>query len=81
MNLSAPFIVQFFKDNVNKILPYVDYLFGNESEAEAFAKAQDWDVSRAQPLTPITSSVSSIDFGILTPHITNRKATNLQLPE
>jgi adenosine kinase len=42
MNLSAPFIAQFFKDNVDKVLPYVDVLFGNESEAEAYSEAHGW---------------------------------------
>lgn len=46
MNLSAPFIPEFFKDNVDKVLPYIDVLFGNESEAEAFARSHGWDVSR-----------------------------------
>ncbi|KAI8460258.1 Ribokinase-like protein [Phakopsora pachyrhizi] len=44
MNLSAPFISQFFKENVDKVLPFVDYLFGNESEALAYAEAHSWDV-------------------------------------
>ncbi|XP_072944649.1 uncharacterized protein Adk2 [Epargyreus clarus] len=39
MNLSAPFVSQFFKEPLEKMLPYVDVLFGNESEADAFAKA------------------------------------------
>ncbi|XP_047992002.1 adenosine kinase isoform X1 [Leguminivora glycinivorella] len=39
MNLSAPFVSQFYKEPLEKILPYVDVLFGNESEAEAFATA------------------------------------------
>nr|XP_032519283.1 adenosine kinase [Danaus plexippus plexippus] len=39
MNLSAPFVSQFYKDPLEKLLPYVDVMFGNESEAEAFAKA------------------------------------------
>jgi len=38
MNLSAPFICQFFMDDFSKALPYVDILFGNESEAEAFSE-------------------------------------------
>lgn len=45
MNLSAPFIPQFFKSQVDEILPYVDILIGNESEAEAYAAAHDWNVS------------------------------------
>jgi len=43
MNLSAPFIAEFFKDNVDKLLPHVDFLFGNESEAAAYAAAHNWD--------------------------------------
>ncbi|KAM0746220.1 Ribokinase-like protein [Meredithblackwellia eburnea MCA 4105] len=43
MNLSAPFIPQFFKSQVDEILPYVDILIGNESEAESYATAAGWD--------------------------------------
>ncbi|CAH4030245.1 unnamed protein product [Pieris brassicae] len=39
MNLSAPFVSQFYKEPLSQIMPYVDVLFGNESEAEAFAQA------------------------------------------
>ena len=42
MNLSAPFLCQFFKEPMMKVMPYVDVLFGNESEAEAFAKEQNF---------------------------------------
>lgn len=38
MNLSAPFLCQFFKEQMQKALPYVDILFGNEDEARSFAK-------------------------------------------
>eukprot|EP00545_Synedropsis_sp_CCMP1620_P012054 CAMPEP_0119003888 /NCGR_PEP_ID=MMETSP1176-20130426/821_1 /TAXON_ID=265551 /ORGANISM="Synedropsis recta cf, Strain CCMP1620" /LENGTH=345 /DNA_ID=CAMNT_0006955529 /DNA_START=34 /DNA_END=1071 /DNA_ORIENTATION=- len=41
LNLSAPFIVDFFGDQLATALSYADYLFGNESEAEAFAKKHD----------------------------------------
>ena len=30
-NLSAPFICQFFKKPQMEVMPYVDYLFGNET--------------------------------------------------
>jgi len=39
LNLSAPFIAQFFGAQLQKILPYIDYLIGNEAEAEAWASA------------------------------------------
>lgn len=38
MNLSAEFLVQFFEEPMMKLMPYVDILFGNESEALAFGK-------------------------------------------
>lgn len=43
MNLSAPFIPQFFKDQVDQVLPYADVVFGNESEAEAWAASHGVD--------------------------------------
>lgn len=42
-NLSAPFIAEDFLDAVKSVLPYVDVLIGNETEAAAFAKAMGWD--------------------------------------
>lgn len=41
LNLSAPFIIDFFADQVATALPYADYLFCNESEAAAYAKKHD----------------------------------------
>ncbi|EPY32804.1 adenosine kinase [Strigomonas culicis] len=45
MNLSAPFIIQFFTDNLNKVLPYVDVLFSNDDEAKVLAKTFGWDTA------------------------------------
>jgi len=42
MNLSAPFISQFYIAPLLAVLPYVDIIFGNEAEAQAFAEAQSW---------------------------------------
>jgi len=39
LNLSAPFIAQFFKAQLDQLLPYTDILFGNEDEAGAWAEA------------------------------------------
>ncbi|KAL8093243.1 hypothetical protein AgCh_035218 [Apium graveolens] len=44
MNLSAPFICEFFKDVQEKALSYVDYVFGNETEARTFSKVHGWEV-------------------------------------
>jgi len=38
LNISAPFLIDFFYDKLSAVLPYVDVLFGNEHEYEAFGK-------------------------------------------
>lgn len=45
LNLSAPFIVQVppFRAQLEKLLPATDILFGNETEAVAYAEAVGWD--------------------------------------
>ncbi|XP_012289164.1 adenosine kinase 2 [Orussus abietinus] len=45
MNLSAPFLCEFYKKPMRDALPYVDILFGNETEADAFSKANDLGVT------------------------------------
>lgn len=37
MNISAPFIPQFFKDQLDSTSEFWDYIIGNESEAAAYA--------------------------------------------
>ncbi|KAJ2340612.1 adenosine kinase [Coemansia erecta] len=39
LNLSAPFVAEFFTAQVEKTLPFVHILFGNETEAAALASA------------------------------------------
>jgi len=41
-NLSAPFIVQFFNEQLSSVLPYADIIFGNESEAKALSDFNKW---------------------------------------
>jgi len=56
LNLSAPFIPQFFKVQLEQLLPYVDILIGNESEAEAYAAGQGMaDSSIAQIASAIAN--------------------------
>lgn len=45
LNLAAPFITQIFKDQLDQILPYADFVIGNESEALAWAAARQNPVS------------------------------------
>ena len=45
MNLSAPFLCHFFKEPMDQTSLYWDYLFGNESEALAYAESHDLKIS------------------------------------
>ncbi|XP_077299298.1 adenosine kinase 2 isoform X1 [Arctopsyche grandis] len=38
MNLSAPFVSQLCKESLTQVMPYVDILFGNETEMKAFSQ-------------------------------------------
>jgi adenosine kinase len=40
LSISAPFIAEFFKDQLAETAPYWDYVIGNETEAEAWGKTQ-----------------------------------------
>ncbi|KAL4800970.1 Ribokinase-like protein [Aspergillus venezuelensis] len=42
LSISAPFIAQFFKDQLDSVLPYTDYTFCNETEAIAYAESHEW---------------------------------------
>jgi adenosine kinase len=42
LNLSAPFICQFFGEKLASVMPYCDFLFGNESEAQAYGAAMGY---------------------------------------
>lgn len=48
LNLSAPFLIDFFADQMAQALPYADYVFGNESEAAAYGKKHGYgeDISQ-----------------------------------
>ncbi|KAK4833428.1 hypothetical protein QYF36_004776 [Acer negundo] len=50
MNLSAPFICEFFKDAQEKVLPYMDYVFGNETEARTFSKVHGWETDDVEEI-------------------------------
>ncbi|OJJ48855.1 hypothetical protein ASPZODRAFT_1332679 [Penicilliopsis zonata CBS 506.65] len=42
LSLSAPFIPQFFKDQLDSVMPYTDYVFCNETEARAYSESHSW---------------------------------------
>ncbi|KAJ5649561.1 uncharacterized protein N7484_003284 [Penicillium longicatenatum] len=42
LSLSAPFIPQFFKEQLDSVLPYTDYTVCNETEARAYSESHQW---------------------------------------
>eukprot|EP00268_Persea_americana_P012219 TRINITY_DN15121_c0_g1_i1.p1 TRINITY_DN15121_c0_g1~~TRINITY_DN15121_c0_g1_i1.p1 ORF type:complete len:152 (-),score=37.12 TRINITY_DN15121_c0_g1_i1:212-667(-) len=50
MNLSAPFICEFFKDVQEKALPYMDCVFGNETEARTFSRVHGWETENVEDI-------------------------------
>ncbi|CCD24346.1 adenosine kinase NDAI_0D00320 [Naumovozyma dairenensis CBS 421] len=60
LNLSAPFIPQFFKDALVKVLPYATVVIGNESEAESYAESFGLDCDK-KDLVAIAKSIVGND--------------------
>ncbi|XP_028776040.1 adenosine kinase 2 isoform X2 [Neltuma alba] len=50
MNLSAPFICEFFKDALDGVLPYMDFVFGNETEARSFSEVHGWGIDNVEEI-------------------------------
>lgn len=50
MNLSAPFLCQFFKEPMMKAFPYIDILFGNEQEAVTFSQEHDFGTTDVEEI-------------------------------
>ncbi|XP_071769341.1 adenosine kinase [Centroberyx gerrardi] len=61
LNLSAPFICQFFKDNLMQVMPYVDILFSNETEAAAFGKEQGFETEDLQEIAKETQALPKVN--------------------
>uniref|UniRef100_A0A672KIE6 Adenosine kinase n=1 Tax=Sinocyclocheilus grahami TaxID=75366 RepID=A0A672KIE6_SINGR len=57
LNLSAPFICEFFKEALMKVMPYVDILFGNETEAAAFARERDFETEDIEEIAKKAQSL------------------------
>ena len=51
VNLAAPFLVDFFGTQLDTIMPHVDFLFGNETEAASLAKAKGWVNAAGEPVS------------------------------
>ncbi|XP_068613244.1 adenosine kinase-like isoform X2 [Brachionichthys hirsutus] len=61
LNLSAPFICVAFKDNLMQVLPYVDVLFGNETEAAAFAKEQNFETTDIKEIAKKAQALAKVN--------------------
>ncbi|KAM6442159.1 adenosine kinase isoform 1-T1 [Liasis olivaceus] len=57
LNLSAPFISQFYKDQLMEVMPYVDILFGNETEAASFAREQGFETEDIEEIARKTQAL------------------------
>jgi len=59
MNLSAPFIMQVppFKAALTEAMPYVDFLFGNETEATTFAESEGWETRDVEEIAKLASQL------------------------
>jgi adenosine kinase len=62
LNLSAPFISLVFTDRLGKTLPYVDLLFGNEQEVEAYAQAHKWDTKDVVEIAKRLSVIEKVSI-------------------
>lgn len=59
LNLSAPFIPQFFSEPLLKVLANSALLFGNETEAEAISEQQGW---ATKDIKTIAQKLAAIPF-------------------
>ncbi|RPB05769.1 Ribokinase-like protein [Choiromyces venosus 120613-1] len=57
MNLSAPFLLQFFKEQLDSVASYWDYVIGNESEALAYSESHGLDT---KDITEIAKSIANL---------------------
>uniref|UniRef100_A0A8C7I9P8 Adenosine kinase n=1 Tax=Oncorhynchus kisutch TaxID=8019 RepID=A0A8C7I9P8_ONCKI len=61
LNLSAPFISQFFKDALMEVMPYVDVLFGNEMEAATFSKEQGFQTEDIEEIAKKAEALPKVN--------------------
>lgn len=61
LNLSAPFIPQFFKEPLGGVLPYCDYVIGNETEALAYAESQSLDTKDIKAIARYIADLEKVN--------------------
>ncbi|XP_071538157.1 uncharacterized protein Adk2 isoform X2 [Panulirus ornatus] len=57
MNLSAPFLSEFFKEPMMQAFPYIDILFGNETEAAKFSEVQGFGTTDIKEIARKTAAL------------------------
>lgn len=57
MNLSAPFIIQFFGEQLEKVLPYVDVVFSNDDEAKVFSTVKGFGTEDVAEIAKKTAAL------------------------
>jgi adenosine kinase len=50
INLAAPFLIDFFFDQLSSVMPYADIIVGNEHEGLTIGRKLGWGVSNILPL-------------------------------
>merc|ERR1719261_1262038 len=72
MNLSAPFLMQVppFKAVLVDTIPFVDFLFGNETEARTWAETEGWETKDVKFIATRLSLIPSAKAGKRTVVIT-----------
>ncbi|KAK7583778.1 hypothetical protein V9T40_004741 [Parthenolecanium corni] len=61
MNISAPYICHTFNEHLSSLLPYVDILFGNETEAEAFSEVYEFGTKDVKKIALKISQLPKIN--------------------
>lgn len=61
MNLSAPFVSEFYGKPLKAALPYVDILFANEDEADTFARVNDFKTTDRREIALKLSNYEKIN--------------------
>ena len=60
-NLSALFVISVYLDDIKGFLKHVDYLFCNEDESSAFAKANGLEESDRQGIAKMVASWEKVN--------------------
>jgi len=61
MNLGAEFLMQFYAEQFQEALPYCNIIFGNESEALAYAKTNSLDTDDIATIAKAIQAVPMVD--------------------